>query len=486
MREASPLIQSSKPVSERETRVLVSVLMPLYNEEALVGECLRRVASAPLPQNVDLELIVVDDASTDRSADVVREVQTELAQPVHLIRHERNRGKGAALSTALLHARGEFSLVQDADLEYNPGEFSKLLAPLLSDRADAVFGSRFLAVSERCVPSFWHSLGNRVLTLLCNMVSDLSLTDMETCYKAFRTSLVRSIPLRAERFGIEPELTIKLAQRRARICEVPIDYFPRTYAEGKKIRLKDAVAAVSAMLRFGLFQRDIYRDVGDSALDALAAAPHFNRWMAETVRPFVYGTAMEIGAGIGNLSHVLSGYCDRYIASDNDREHVAGLRRHARLEAVHADLESYDDFRAYRESIDSVVCLNVLEHVQDDIAGLENIFHTLRPGGKAVILVPEGMSIFGTLDEVLKHCRRYSEAGLISKLERVGFQVERILHFNRITRPGWYVNGRLLKRRAVGRLQIRLFDKTVWIWRRIDRLLPWKPTSIIAVAVRPK
>ncbi|MBV9405427.1 MAG: glycosyltransferase [Acidobacteriaceae bacterium] len=468
---------------------LVSILVPLFNEETFIAECLGRILRAPLPSGTEMEIVVVDDGSTDGSVQEVLGVQERHPGLIRLVRHPQNMGKGAAIHTALSHASGEFSIIQDADLEYSPKDYPRLLEPLLSGDADAVFGSRFLVTSHRRVLYFWHSVANQLLTLICDMLADVNLSDMETCYKAFRTSLVKSIPLRCKRFGIEPELTIKLAQRHARMYETSVSYYGRTYEEGKKIGLKDAIQALLIIARFGLFQRDVYRDPGPEMLDVLAAAPHFHRWMADTVSPYLGDRVMEIGAGIGNLTRVLSGGRKRYIASDIDAEHLVllkakALQRH-NFEAIYADLEYPEHFAPYRGSLDSVVCLNVLEHIRDDALALANIFDTLRPGGTAVILVPEGMQVFGTLDELLGHQRRYSEAELRRKLEAAGFKVHRILPFNRVTRPGWYVNGRLLKRRKLGRFQVWIFDRLVWLWRRIDGLLPWNPTSLIAVAIRP-
>ncbi|HSM78276.1 MAG TPA: class I SAM-dependent methyltransferase, partial [Bryobacteraceae bacterium] len=306
-------------------------------------------------------------------------------------------------------------------------------------------------------------------------------------YKAFRTSLLKSIPIRSSRFGVEPEITIKVAQRQARVFEIPINYDGRTYDEGKKIGLKDAFEAILVMLRFAL-TRDIYHDAGPEILDVLANAPRFNRWMAETIRPFLGPRVMEIGAGIGNLSVQLVRGTARYIATDVDNEHLARLytrlRHRASTEIYGCDLEQAEHFTRFAGSLDAAVCLNVLEHVRDDLAGLTNIYSVLAPGGRAIILVPEGMAVYGTLDEVLGHYRRYSAAELRSKMEQAGFRVERILQFNRAARPAWFVNGRLLRRRTFSRFQIALYDRLVWLWRRIDAVLPWAPVSLIAIGVR--
>lgn len=247
-------MHAADPANNQQQSPLVSVLMPLYNEEPFVAECLIRVLRAPFPDNASFEIIVVDDGSTDNSVARVREVQHQ--NPcIRLIRQDRNRGKGAAIRTAIEYARGTFCIIQDADLEYSPTDYPKLLNPLIRGYADAVFGSRFAFTGERRVLYFWHAVANRILTTLCDMVADVNLSDIETCYKAARTSLLKSIPIRSNRFGIEPELTIKLAQRRARIYETSISYYGRTYEEGKKIGLKDACQALWIIFYFGVLRR---------------------------------------------------------------------------------------------------------------------------------------------------------------------------------------------------------------------------------------
>ena len=465
----------------------LSILIPLYNEEEFIGPLLGRVLDAPLPEGVERQIIVVDDGSTDGSAEIADEAASAHPDVIRVIRHQRNQGKGAAIRTAVEHAQGEFCVIQDADLEYDPREYRHLLKPLLDGNADVVYGSRFMIVGERRVLYFWHAVANRLLTEFTNAIADLNLTDMETGYKAFRTSLLQSIPIRSLRFGIEPELTIKLARRQVRIYETPISYYGRTYEEGKKIGFKDALEAIYVILRFA-FTKDIYKDEGAETLHALSGAPRFNRWMADTIRPYVGERVLEIGAGIGNLTRAIIPRRKRYVATDIDAEHLARLatrfQHRPNLSIRYCDLARPSDFTDLSASMDSVVCLNVLEHVEDDMQGLRNIHSVLKPGGRAIILVPHGQEIFGTLDVALGHYRRYSHAELKEKMEEAGFRVERILDFNRISRPPWYVSGRILKRTTLGSGQMKLFDRFVWLWRSIDKHLPWPPTSIIAIGVK--
>lgn len=230
----------------------LSVVIPAYNERATIEKLLERVASAPLPAGVTLEMVVVDDGSRDGTRELLRELAQKAEPPFHYVEHEKNQGKGAAVRTGFGAATGDILLVQDADLEYSPNDYPVLLQPILDGQADVVFGSRFLGGPHR-VLFFWHSVGNRFLTTLSNMFTDLNLSDMETCYKVFKAEVLRGMKLRSNRFGIEPELTAKVAKTRARIYEVPISYHGRTYAEGKKIGWKDGFSAIWSILRYNLF-----------------------------------------------------------------------------------------------------------------------------------------------------------------------------------------------------------------------------------------
>jgi glycosyltransferase involved in cell wall biosynthesis len=232
-----------------ETFRKLSILIPVFNERSTIEEIIRRVRAAETG-GLEKQIIVVDDASTDSTSEALKAIARDGG--VTVLTHPYNRGKGAAIRTALEQASGEIVLIQDADLEYDPADYPKLLGPILDGRADVVYGSRFLGGPHR-VLLFWHYAANKFLTLLCNMLCNLNLSDMETGYKVFKRKCVENLTLRSERFGIEPELTTKLARRRYRFYETPISYSGRDYSEGKKIGWKDGLAALWFIVRYRLF-----------------------------------------------------------------------------------------------------------------------------------------------------------------------------------------------------------------------------------------
>ena len=279
----------------------LSVLMPIYNERWTLAEIVNRVLASPV--ELELELVAVDDCSSDGSWELLQELAAADSR-IKPFRHARNNGKGSAIRTAISHMTGDVAVVQDADLEYNPDEFPVLLQPILDGKADAVFGSRFAGHSRR-VLFFWHSVVNHGLTLLSNMLNDLNLTDMETCYKMIRADVLKRLRLSGCTFTLEPEITCRLAQWGARIYEVPISYSGRTFQEGKKIRPIDGLKALGEMFRCKFLDPQFTDHSGFYTLTSVAKARGYNRWILDQVKPYLGRRMLEAGAGIGNLSPMI-------------------------------------------------------------------------------------------------------------------------------------------------------------------------------------
>ena len=234
----------------------LTIVIPAFNEEKTIVKILNKVKSAELPENWDKEIIITNDCSTDNTEIAIKEYINENPEmDISYFKHDKNKGKGSALHTSIEHAKGDYIIIQDADLEYNPEEYSVMLKPVIDGYADIVYGSRFLGGKPHRILFFWHSIGNKFLTFLSNMFTNLNLTDMETCYKLFRRDIIQSLDLKEKRFGFEPEVTSKISRiSKIRIYEVGISYYGRTFEEGKKINWKDGLHAIYCILKYGMLR----------------------------------------------------------------------------------------------------------------------------------------------------------------------------------------------------------------------------------------
>jgi len=480
------LNQESTVVSKPGQISKLSVLMPIYNERWTLREIVDRVLNAPVEQ--DIELIAVDDGSTDGSWEILQEL-AQADDRVVAVQHPKNRGKGAAIRTAIEQITGDVAVVQDADLEYDPCDFPKLLQPIVDGKADAVFGSRF-AGHPRRVLLFWHSMVNRSLTLVSNLLNDLNLTDMETCYKMVRADVLKQLRLRSNTFTLEPELTCRLAQFGARIYEVPVSYAGRTVQEGKKIRARDGIKAILQMLHTKFVDTQFTNHSGFYILSSVARAQRYNRWILKKAKGFLGQRLLEAGSGIGNLSGDLVDR-ERVLLVDNEPMYVShlkrrfGLRDNVRVDT--ADLTKSADFERWQEeNVDTVFCSNVLEHLEPDEQVLQDFHRTLIPGGHCVIVVPAGRWLYTGTDAELGHCRRYTKQELAEKMTTAGFEIVHQEQFSRLGSVAWGTSGHILRRRHLSPRQMVWFDRLLPVAKLLEYCLPVPGMSLLMIGRKPE
>ena len=460
----------------------LSVIIPAYNEINTIGEILSRVLEVEFPK----EVIVVDDGSTDGTREFLREWEAEREKKsndeVRILYQPQNMGKGAALRSGFQAATGELIIIQDADLEYHPQEYPKLIEPILDGRADVVYGSRFLGTPRR-VLMFRHTLGNKFLTFISNLCTDLNLTDMETGYKVFKKEVLEHLHLKSNRFGFEPEVTAKVAKMNYRIYEVPISYSGRDYWEGKKINWIDGLRAIFSIVRYNFFDRAT-EDIVYQTLQNMKRLHRYNRWIFSTFRPFLGRRVLEIGSGIGNITKFLLDR-DLVIATDVEPKYLSLLKntfgkyKKFVVERLYIPGAESERYRSY--PIDSVICFNVLEHIEQDETALRNIYDLLEPGGRLLLLVPSHPWAYGSLDQHLGHRRRYGRRELKNKLEARGFRVIYLKYFNRIGILGWFLNSKILRRKRLSSFQLRVYNLLVPFFK-LEKFFPLPfGTSLLAV-----
>ena len=453
----------------------VSIVIPVFNEVNTLPELLRRACAVPL----DKEIIVVDDGSTDGTAAWLRGVDLPGVRAVFA---QVNRGKGAALRAGFAEVTGDVVVIQDGDLEYSPEEIPRLVGLIAAGKADVVYGSRFAGPHR--VFMLTHALGNKLVNLAANLLYNTFLTDLMTGHKAFRAGILSEFRHRSDRFGFEPEFTAYVFKRHLRVYEVPTEYAGRTYAEGKKVKWTDGLEALWVLLR----ERFRSAHAGQETLDTLAGADRLNRWIFDQVKDFLGERVLEIGSGVGNMTRFLLSR-KLVVASDIDPHHLDRLRRRfvegdrfrvQRVDAADIDVEALAPF-----ALDTVMGLNVLEHVGDDETALAHVHEMLPPGGRLVLLVPAHQALYGSLDAALDHHRRYGREELREKLERAGFRIEHLRFFNAPGILGWWLNGKVLRRRVLPGGQVKLFDWLVPIFRLEEHLdLPFG-LSLITVGRKP-
>jgi len=464
----------------------LSVLIPVYNEQSFLSRIVERVLAAPVPGNMKKELVIVNDASTDRTSNVIQDLCARHPE-IRVFDQPYNQGKGAAIRRAIKEMSGQYAIIQDADLEYDPNDYMAVLQPLVHGLADAVYGSRYASREMRRIVHYHHKLGNLFLTHLSNWATGLDLTDMETCYKAFRAELLKSIPLQSNRFGIEPEITAKLAKRGAVIYEVPISYHGRRYDEGKKIGWKDGVSAIWTIFKYRLID-DCYEPEADTPKrQMMAYARNYTQWVGQMVRSRCGERILELGAGDGNVSRFLPQREKLVVADDNPR-HVMVLQNqfdgNQTVDVVHLDVTFPDAVSKFSQNnqFDTIVYLDQLAKSEDERAILENIRHLMTPDGKLILTVPLGKWLFGSVDQSVGRVKRYCKREILALLEQSGYRILEYRSFNALAVPGLLINSKIVRSQKLGKLQLKLYHTFVPLFARFERILPLPRANAFIVA----
>jgi glycosyltransferase involved in cell wall biosynthesis len=461
----------------------LSVLMPVHNQHYSLRRIVERVLSSPV--GMDTELVIVDDGSEDWSVGKIVELARQYPN-IKAVFHPETQGKGAAIRTAIEHMTGDVAIIQEPDLAYDPAQYPQLLDPIRRNVADAVFGSRMAASGLRRVLSLRRAQGIRFMTFLTNLLFNVNLTDAETPYKVFRADILKQTILRAKGPAVMLELAARMAQWNIRVVEVPISYARPTLKEEPSVTWGQRLEKIRVLFSTRFLRQQFTTHEGYYILTVHDRARKYNRWLLSRFRRYIGNRVLEAGSGIGTLTDYLTDR-HRLVCLDYEPFYLRMLRlRFGPLENFRAEHFDLTELMAYdwllQERFDTIICVNVLEHLRNDLGVLHKFDEILVPGGHLILLVPHSRSLMSPMDVSLGHYRRYERAELANLVNQAGFDVVDLFGFNRLGGLGWFVVNRLLGRKSHSAAQLRWFDRLMPIVKICEYLLPFKHVSLICVA----
>ncbi len=436
---------------------ILSVIIPVYNEKNTIKELVSKVDSIDL----DVQIIMVDDGSTDGSTQIIKKVKT--TKPLIKKFHDINKGKGSAIRTGLEEATGSFTVIQDADLEYNPKDLEVLIYPVLKDKTNVVYGSRFKYAQRGIYSSRFFYLGGKFVTQLANLLFGLEITDEPTCYKLIKTDLLKNLNLECTGFEFCPEVTAKLGLRGEKIIELPISYQPRSVKQGKKINWKDGLVAIQTLLKYKFFPPNQLV----TGLHKVSQAENYNNWIFSQFCHYIKGNVLEIGGGIGTFSSLIAPRAQHLDILEVDEQYHQQLKNkfksHRNVEPWILDLSQVDQAKELPRKYDLVVLINTLEHVKNQEQMIQNIKKILKSRGKIFIFVPAHQRLYSRWDKSVSHYRRYNHHSLSQLLKKNDFKIIKSKYFNIIGAFGWYLNKLLCTTPSSQTLsgQISIFDQMI-------------------------
>lgn len=437
---------------------LLSIIIPVYNEKNTVKKLINKVDDV----DIDKQIIIVDDGSTDGSREIIKQLKTR--SPLIKKYHRQNKGKGSAIQTGLKFAKGKYTVIQDADLEYYPSDLKKLLDPLIKGGTNVVYGSRFKYAERGVYSNFWFYLGGQSVNWLTNLLYGLEITDEPTCYKVIDTKLLKSLKLEAKGFEFCPEVTSKLALRGEKIIELPIRYKPRNFDEGKKISWKDGVIAIKTLLKYR-FQSQ--KNKMTSGLEMVSLANNYNNWIFNQFERYVKGNVLEVGGGIGTFTELLADKATKITSLEIDKDYLKQLKtrfkNNKKVKVSNLNLTKKADNQNLKDKFDLIIMINVLEHIKNHQQMLEILYLKLKQRGKLFIFVPAHQGLYSEWDSSVGHFRRYSKNELAKLAKKADFKVEDINYFNSVGAVGWGLNKFLKSKPGSKSLvwQTLIFDRLV-------------------------